>query len=607
MVATVKPDTGNTVDTTHESSQLLIAAVRPHIQEQLRLVFELYESQLREQDVSLTVLGDVRRARRVVMERFPQHWFARCEMPDASFQIGTAANAAYARTHLYLCRADDVLRALHSECWANIVELVSGWSAVTGKPSRVDTCPLSPYTLVKLFFLLLPEVPLPLHMRDGVGRAFLSRLPAFHQIIFTATTAFWTRIGLRVTEPVSGLDPMSIPPLESHHQASAQAQTLVVPDALQRDVLLIAEEIARAALAGDADDVLAQLGACQHTALFAWLVDQLHALEGAPSGQLSLTLLVGPLLAASTDPHFADMAHPARRALDEWMQWALGWAQDDGEILSQNPVAQQCVQEAHMLSSWLVQAGEEGLPWLDPGYWLRMLDYLVSLRRQTQQTGTASVSSARLTLQVLEVRTEVEALLHDRGMSFGLLPQVVVDILTNEWTALLMSIHWHDGAASDAWLNAISTADDLLMSVQPVMDRQSRMQAMQRVPHLLRQLRAGFETLDVGRAEYGAYLERLEQVHLALMQERPLPEPLVSWPERVVMPPADDAFEVGQWLRELSGVRWRVVFSDELCTVMVDTGTAGVACCSTALLQSQLFDGVLVVMPALRGILAAPH
>ena len=601
----LKSETGNAVDVSNETQQLLLAALRPHIQEQLRLVFERYESRLVEQGVSLTSLVEVRRARRMLVDRFLQHWAARCERQHVDFQVGTAASVAYARTYLYLCSADESLRTLHEECQNELFVLMSTWTAMTGEPVQLDTCPLLPYTLAKLFFLLLPELPLTLTMREELGRAFLSRLPAFQHMVFMAATALWARAGLRVdSAPMSVTSEWSVPPLVPFPSPSTKAAALVVPAEWRESVLLIADDIARAALAGDVDDVMAQLGACRHTVLFTWLAEQLQALEDVPDGRHSLMLLAGPLLAASVMPCFADAAHPARRVLDEWMQWALGWEWTDEESLALNPVAMHCIQEAHHLSSWLVHAGEEGLSSLDAGCWLSLLDYLMALRRQTYQDSSVSVSSAKLALQALDARVEVETLLRDRGLSFGLLPSVVVDILSNEWTALLMSIHWHEGAASDAWLNAISVADELLLSVQPIMDRQSRMQVMQRVPHLLKQLRTGLESLNVDRTKYGDYLEQLEQVHLALMQNRPLQEPLVSWPETVVMPPVEEAFEVGQWFRELSGVRWRVVFSDELCTVMVDTGTAGVACCSTALLQSQLFDGDLVTMPALRGVLA---
>jgi hypothetical protein len=59
----------------------------------------------------------------------------------------------------------------------------------------------------------------------------------------------------------------------------------------------------------------------------------------------------------------------------------------------------------------------------------------------------------------------------------------------------------------------------------------------------------------------------------------------------------------GQWLQEEDGTRWRVVFSDDLCTVLIDTDTTGLMCCATASLQSQFFNAALRLLPAPRPLL----
>ena len=594
---------GSTADAKLSPDQQLCAVVTPHLLEQLRNVFEAYELQLVEKGEAVAICSDLRRSRRVFIDGFVRQWTMCCSGDDSGLSIGSMANASHTRTFIYFSQADTVIRSLYQEQAESIGRLSAAWTHYVGQQVDPLTCPLAPHILGRLFFLFLPELRAPMRVRHGLAQRFIQQLPLINLGLQNAAFTFLQRIGLSVNT----LTPHALPewwaPLEQYKTPSVAAQALVAPARTLERVESIADEIARAALASDTDDVLSIVSTYRQTAVLPWLAEHLSSGMLSASACEVLSLLAGPLVVASTDEHFADAAHPVRKVLEEWMQWAPGWgasAWADG-VIAQG-VTDQCLRLARQLASQLVQSGHGESATHNPADWLELLDLLLGLRKRSQQEGSVAVASTRLSVQVLEVRAEVEAFLLNRAGPYGL-PRVAVEILSDIWVTLLMSIHWREGTASDDWLSAIAVADELLVSVQPELDRATRMHAMQRVPQLLQQLRKGFDTVNIDRQVYSAYLDRLEQVHLALIQGKPSPEESVYWPEAIVLPTRDEPFLPGQWLQEEDGARWRVIFSDDLCTVLIDTDTTGLMCCATASLQAQFFNAALRLLPAPRPLL----
>ena len=583
--------------------QQLGAVAMPHLLEQLRNIFETYETALLDSGESVKTCCELRRGRRIFLDGFVRQWCLRCESPDSSWLVGSAANAAHTRTFIYLSKADQAVRELYLQQAEGIGKVSAGWTQFVGKPVNPLSCPLAPYTLTRLFFLFVPELPAPVRIRHGLAQLFMQQLPVISLTLQKTVMAFWQRIGLAAHTLMPQALPENWVMLEKYRMPSVAARALVAPAPTVERVAVIADDIARAALAGDTDDLLSLLSAYRQTTLLPWLAGQLGDTSFPPCAHEVLSLLAGPLVMASTDEHFADVAHPARRVLEELLHWAPGWVGVAIQNVQAFGVADQCLHYSRMLASALVESGQGSPSELDSANWLEMLDFLLSLRKSTQQEASIAVASTRLSIQVLEVRAEVENLLRNRAGP-DVLPRAVVEILSDTWIALLMGIHWREGTASDAWLSAIAVADELLASVQSGMSKADLLQSMQRVPHLLQQLRKGFDSVNVERSVYSAYLDRLEQVHMALLQGRCMPEDMVYWPEPLQLPATDEAFEVGQWLQEDESTCWRVLFSDELCTVLVDTETAGLVCCATFALQQQFYNGELLLLASPEPMLA---
>jgi hypothetical protein len=577
--------------------EAVFTVVKAHLLDQLRGIFESFEQTLLESSELTPVCCSLRRSRRQFIDGYLRQLWLRCEHPESEWVVGNATSAMHARTFIYLSAADLAVRDIYQQQEESTGRLAAVWSQHLNTSCTVFSCPVAPHTLARLFFLFLPDLPAPLRIRDGLARQFVTALPQLSKAINGAVFNFLQRKGMLVASIAPQPMPQWWEPLGKVRSPSAAAQTLVIPPRSVEKMLQLAVDIAHSAQQADYAAILQGLSGQRQTALLPWLAEQLAAESSLlPPARKTLALLAGPLLYAAQDEVFADNAHPARLVLDAWLEWGLGWQWNEWDgVVSEN-----CMELAASLADRLLQQPES----LMSG-WMEMLDYLLSLRKRVQQDSSAVVASTRLSLQVVEVRAEVDALLRARTSEVAW-PPVVVEILHGPWQSLLLGIFWREGTASDTWLNTLSVAQELLASVQLDLDSSTRQQLMQRVPHLLKSLRHGFDVIGVDWRVYSALLDRLERVHLGLLQVdaavEPVGEARYFWPEPASMPAEGEPFEVGCWLQQ-DGHRWHVVFSDALCTVLLDTQTAGQTVCATASLQAEFYDGDVAVLPALPALL----
>ncbi len=579
--------------------QQLFAQASIYLLDHLRGVFESCETALLEAGEQTALCCDLRRIRRTFIDNYLNQLWLRCENPAREWVIGGASSTSHARTLIYLTNADQAVRELYQEQAVAVGRLATVWIQQTGLACTVFDCPLASHTLTRLFFLSLPDLPMPLRIRYKLAEAFVATLPRFSQTLQQGIFNVLQRRGVLVASLVPAPLPEWWESLEKSRQPSVAALALVVPPRSAEHVEKLARDVATAALAGDMAQMQLLLGSQRQTSLLPWLSQQMNddVNHIPPVARQILSLLSGPLLQAACEESFADSAHPARRVLDEWRHWAPGWQECLG---IEGIVPEYCRELSTSLSELLLQKPDA----LMHG-WQELLDYLLELRKRLQQDISAVVSSTRLSLQVIEVRVEVDSLLAERA-ALEHWPQVVVEMINNYWSALLLDIHWRDGPASDNWLRAIGVVDELFASVQPGLDQQARKHSMQRVTQLLQALRKGFETIGCERRTVGALLDRLEQVHLALLRGKDgdaLPEPSILWSEVAKAPVQDEAFEVGSWLQRDDGSILSVEFSDAWCTALRDAHNATLECCATAALQAEFYEGNLVILPSSASLL----
>lgn len=577
----------NAETTNLSSQQHWFALASVYLHDQLRNVFDACEQTLLQAGEQTVLCCELRRARRPFVDNYLNQLWLRCQNPADEWVIGGSSAATRARTLIYLTDANTVARTVYQTQAERIGRLVAAWKQQTGIASSVFDCPFAPHALLRLFFLLLPDIHVPVRVRCQLAQGFVEDMARFSTVLQDAIFSAMQRRGVADTQASVAM-PEWWEPLEKARQPSVTALALIVPPRSVERVTALAKNVAAAALAADYASVQSLLESQRLTTLFSWLSERIRDTEGCipPLGQEMLCLLAGPLLQVACDESFADHAHPARKVLLEWSHWAPGWQTSLG---IDGVVPEYCRELSTALAQQLQQ---DTVPPLSA--WLPLLDYLQQLRYRVQQDMSTAVASTRLSLQVLEVRAEVEALLAER-MNADYWPPVVIDILRDYWLSLLLAIHWREGTATDDWLNTLAVVDDLLASVQTNQDRQTRQRNMQRIPVLLQDLRKGFDALGCDRQTYSALLARLQTVHLALMKNEAntLDEPFVRWPAAGAMPAQGDPFDVGVWLRGSDGRVLAVEFSDRWCTALRDAHDAALECHSTAALQAEFYEGNL--------------
>ena len=208
---------------------------------------------------------------------------------------------------------------------------------------------------------------------------------------------------------------------------------------------------------------------------------------------------------------FSRGSHPARRLLNEIASAAMGWA--DQDEVQRDSLYQKIEQIVSRLLNDFVD---------DPAIFSELLaDFLAFTgdeRRRSelleQRTRDAEEGRARAEM----ARQEVERALNQR--LFGkTLPEVVVRLLQEAWSKVLLLTCLKHGTQSEQWQAAMATMDDLIWSVGPHEDLESRAQLLQLVPSLLKNLREGLVSAAFDPFSTSDFFTRLEALHVQTLEQ----------------------------------------------------------------------------------------
>lgn len=270
--------------------------------------------------------------------------------------------------------------------------------------------------------------------------------------------------------------------------------------------------------------------------LFEFILNDYNIPEAikAQLGRLQIPLLRAALL----DRGFLNRAnHPARRLLNELASASVGLADGAGSrdqlYLKITEVIERVTSEfdtdvtlfQRLLDEFTLFMREE-----------RRRAELAEHRLRTAEDGRAKMESARVAAQ------RVIDGLHQGNR----IPPQISALLRDGWSHHLAIIHLKEGEASNAWGQAIETAQELVWSIQP--QRQSeRMQLLQRLPGLLSRLRDGLNQISFDPCRTNEFFVELETLHLRICQSpqrdsTSLSE-VVATVEPVILPQTDFSAE----------------------------------------------------------------
>ena len=266
----------------------------------------------------------------------------------------------------------------------------------------------------------------------------------------------------------------------------------------------------------------------------------------------SLKALIGRLqipvlkVAVLDKTFFSRGSHPARRLLNEIASAAMGWVdQDEAQRDSLYQKIEQVVSRllndfvddpaifSELLADFLAFTGDE-----------RRRSELLEQRTRDAEEGRAKAEMAR---------QEVEHALNQRLLG-KTLPEVVVRLLQEAWSKVLLLTCLKHGTQSEQWQAALATMDDLIWSVTPHDDPESRAQLLELVPSLLKNLREGlvsaafdpFSTSDFFTRLEALHVQTLQQLNQPAQQAQPTPfnDPLaldkIGTGQKLELPPRED-------------------------------------------------------------------
>ncbi len=240
---------------------------------------------------------------------------------------------------------------------------------------------------------------------------------------------------------------------------------------------------------------------------------------------------------------FSRGSHPARRLLNEIASAAMGWVDQDEarrdslyqkieQIVSRllNDFVDDPAMFSELLADFLAFTGDE-----------RRRSELLEQRTRDAEEGRAKAEMAR---------QEVERALNQRLLG-KTLPEVVVRLLQEAWSKVLLLTCLKHGTQSEQWQAALATMDDLIWSVEPHEDAESRARLLELVPSLLKNLREGLVSAAFDPFSTSDFFTRLEALHVQTLQQlnTPIPVPLASKPAdndefldelKLELPPRDE-------------------------------------------------------------------
>jgi len=305
--------------------------------------------------------------------------------------------------------------------------------------------------------------------------------------------------------PISSNDLMR---LLSHLQSHLPAQSIEEIDVRQHlDHLLtrVSSKSGRSRVVGQVDEDVINLVSM----LFEFILDDRTLPDSLKAliGRMQIPMLK---VAVLDKTFFNRGSHPARRLLNEIASAALGWAEhSDGQ---RDQLYQKIEQVVMRLLNDFVD---------DPAIFSELLDEFIAFtgdeRRRSdlleQRTRDAEEGRARAEL----ARQDVEGVLNERLLG-RTLPEVVVRLLQEAWSQVLLLTCLKHGTHSAEWEGALATMDDLIWSVEPHEDPDSRLRLLEMVPQLLKSLREGLASAAFDPFSTGEFFSRLEGLHVQAFQ-----------------------------------------------------------------------------------------
>ena len=223
-------------------------------------------------------------------------------------------------------------------------------------------------------------------------------------------------------------------------------------------------------------------------------------------GRLQVPVLKTALVDRS---FFSDRKHPARRLLDHLALAAIGAIGGGGyrkafELISAGVIDEVC--RDFKVDVAVFDAADA-----------KLQEFVDAEQRKAAAALDQEVASALSVEESEADRSHVRALIRDK-LAGRNLPFDVRSFSETTWAEYLTSLRVHGGTQSDDWHAALQTLDDLLWSITAKERTAQKARLAKMVPPLIRNLRAGGASVEVGDDRMKPFLDAVYELHMAAIK-----------------------------------------------------------------------------------------
>lgn len=237
-------------------------------------------------------------------------------------------------------------------------------------------------------------------------------------------------------------------------------------------------------------------------------------------GRLQIPVLQ---LAMVDHDFFSDRGHPARRLINALAHAGTTW---DGEVTADTA---------------LYRAGDATVRRIvgefaaDPGVFARCqqeFDAFLSDQDRRADARAATLTERLKLREQHELAREVARKAIAATLAKDGIPDVVRTFAETTWLNVLTRARLEGGEEGNAWREALAALDGVVWSVLPKHDAASRQEMVQRLPALLRTVKAGMTRVAVDEAAQKEFFAELVRLHATALKAgmTPLPAPSKSTP-----------------------------------------------------------------------------
>jgi Protein of unknown function (DUF1631) len=298
-----------------------------------------------------------------------------------------------------------------------------------------------------------------------------------------------------------------LPILDRQQQAAlagASPEQLSIQLALSK--ILSAKMPSKPMSIGQVDDDAINLVAM----LFQFILDDRNL--AAPMKALIARLQIPIIKVAMLDKSFFSKGgHPARKLLNEIAQACLGWTAS--QHIDRDPLY---CKVSSVVNRLLGEFDGDVAIFHDI-----LADFVAFVEMDKRRSNlveqrTVNAEDGKAKFEI--ARSKVQAALNER-VTGKLLPQVVVTLLESAWSNVLFLVYLKEGEEDKNWQESLQVVDDLLWSVAPMVDADSRKRLLKMVPDLLKKLRLGLNKIGYNPFEMNELFADLEVIHLSQLKE----------------------------------------------------------------------------------------